>query len=71
MKVYCVLLLESPHRGDSNEHTHYTIIIIKKKITLDYPKSADIVWGQIRETVLKNEYAKHVGYKQFVIFHQN
>ena len=30
-----------------------------------------IVWGQIRENVLKNEYAKHVGYKQFVIFHQN
>ena len=28
-----------------------------------------IVWGQIRENVLKNEYAKHVGYKQFVVFH--
>ena len=32
--------LESPHRGDSNEYTQYTIFIIKKKITLDYPKSA-------------------------------
>ena len=31
----------------------------------------DVVWGQIRENVLKNEYAKHVGYKQFVVFHQN
>ena len=32
--------LKSPHRGDSNEYTHYTSFIIKKKITLDYPKSA-------------------------------
>ena len=32
--------LESPHRGDSNEHTQYTIFIIKKEITLDYPESA-------------------------------
>ena len=31
--------LESP-RGDSNEHTQYTIFIIKNKITLDYPKFA-------------------------------
>ena len=30
-----------------------------------------IGWGQIRENVLKNEYAKHVGYKQFVTFHLN
>ena len=34
--------LESPHRGDSNERAQYmyTIFIMKKKITLDYPKSA-------------------------------
>ena len=32
--------LESPDRGDSNEYTQYTIFMIKKKITLDYPKSA-------------------------------
>ena len=25
MKVYCVFSLESPHRGDSNEYTQYTI----------------------------------------------
>ena len=31
--------LESPHRGDSNEHTQYTIFIKKKKITLHSPKS--------------------------------
>ena len=32
--------LESPHRGDSNEYTQYTIFHIKKKFTLNYPKSA-------------------------------
>ena len=32
--------LESPHSGDSNEYTQYTIFKIKKKITLNYPKSA-------------------------------
>ena len=32
--------LESPHRGDSNEYTQYTIFSIKKKITLNYLKSA-------------------------------
>ena len=40
MKVYCVFLLEAPHRGDSNEYTKYTIFNIKKKITQNYPKSA-------------------------------
>ena len=25
MKVFCVFSLESPHRGDSNEYTQYTI----------------------------------------------
>ena len=29
--------LESPHQGDSNEYTQYTIFCIKKKITLNYP----------------------------------
>ena len=40
MKVRCVFSVESPHRGDSNEYTQYTILNIKKKITLNYPKSA-------------------------------
>ena len=40
MKVCCVFSLESPRRGDSNENTQYTIFNIKKKITLNYPKSA-------------------------------
>ena len=32
--------LESPHRGDSNENTKYTIFNIKKKIIVNNPKSA-------------------------------
>ena len=32
--------LESPHRGDSNEYTQYTIFSMNKKNTLNYPKSA-------------------------------
>ena len=32
--------LESPHQGDSNEYTQYTILNRKKKITLNYHKSA-------------------------------
>ena len=40
MKVYCVFSLESPHGGNSNGYTKYTIFSIKKKITLNYPKSA-------------------------------
>ena len=39
MKVYCVFSLESPH---SNEYTKYTIFNIKKKIILNYPKSAAV-----------------------------
>ena len=31
---------ESPHRGDSNEYTQYTIFNMNKKTTLNYPKSA-------------------------------
>ena len=40
MKVCCVFSLESPHRGNSNEYIQHTIINIKRKITLNYPKSA-------------------------------
>ena len=34
-KVFCVFSLESLHRGDSNEVTQYTILNIKRKITLN------------------------------------
>ena len=40
VKVYCVFSLESPHLGDSNEYTQYTIFYMNKKNTLNYPKSA-------------------------------
>ena len=40
MNVHCVFSLESPHRGDSIEYTQYTIFNMKKKTTLNYPKSA-------------------------------
>ena len=40
MKVCCVFSLESPHRGDSNENTQYTIFNMNKRNTLNYPKSA-------------------------------
>ena len=40
MKVCCVFSLESPHRGDSNEYKQYTIFNVKKKVTLNYMKSA-------------------------------
>ena len=39
MTVYCVFSLESLHRGDYKEYTHYTIFNIKQKITLNNPKS--------------------------------
>ena len=31
IKVCCVFSLESPHRGDSNEYTQYTISQYKKE----------------------------------------
>ena len=42
MKVYCVISLESPHRGDSNEYKQYTIFNMKTKSTLNYFKSASM-----------------------------
>ena len=40
MKVCCVFSLKSPHQGDSNKFTQYTIFNIKRKIIQNYPKSA-------------------------------
>ena len=47
-----MLSLESPHRGDSNENTKYTIFNIIKKIILNYPKLQ--LWGFSQG--LKNEF---------------
>ena len=40
IKVYCVLSLELPHQGDSNEYTQYFSFNRKNKIALNYPISA-------------------------------
>ena len=40
IKVYFVFSLESPHRGDSNEFTQYTIFNMNEKDTINYPKPA-------------------------------
>ena len=40
MKVLCVCSLESPHRGDSNGYTQYTIVNTNRKIDQNYLKSA-------------------------------
>ena len=45
--------LGSPQRDDSNEYTKYTIFSIKKKITLNYSKSAAMGFFSKR---LKNEF---------------
>ena len=40
IKVFLSILITMPHRGDSNDYTQYTSFNIKKKIILNYPKSA-------------------------------
>ena len=45
--------LESPHRGDSNKNTKYTIFIIKKEI---HPKLSHIFTNGILTKGLKNEF---------------
>ena len=57
MKVCCVFSLESPHRGDSNEYTQFIIFNIKKKIALNFPKSAAMVFVSKE---LKNEFERAV-----------
>ena len=52
-KVCCVYSLESPHRGDSNGFTQYTIFNINTKIILNYPKSAAL---RFASKGLKNEF---------------
>ena len=39
MKVCCLFLLESPHRGSTNKYKQYTIFNIKKKITPNVSES--------------------------------
>ena len=48
-----MFILESPHQGDPNEYTQYTIFNMNKKNTLNYPKSAAL--GFVSKG-LKNEF---------------
>ena len=53
MKVCCMFSLESPHRGDSNEYTQYTFFNMNKKNTINYFKSAAMIFFH---KGLKNEF---------------
>ena len=55
MKVYCVFILESPHRGDSNEYTQYTIFQYEKE---KHPKLSQICSYEIFSKGLKNEFER-------------
>ena len=48
--------LESPQRGDSNEYTQYIIFNIKKKIILNYPKSAAMGFFQGTQERVRNSH---------------
>ena len=50
--------LESPHGGNSNENTQYTIFDIKKKITLNYPESAAMEFFQGTQERVRNSRGK-------------
>ena len=58
MKACCVFSLESGHRGDSNEDTQYTIFNLKKKIALNYPKSAAMGFPRGTQTRVLNSHGK-------------
>ena len=54
VKVYCVFLLESPHRGDSNEYIQYIIFNMKKKNTLNSFKSAAVEFVRGTQERIRN-----------------
>ena len=58
IKVCCVVSLESPHRGDSNEYTQYTIFNVKKKVILNYPESAVMGFFQGTQERVRNSSSK-------------
>ena len=61
MKICCVFSLFSlklPHLGDSNEYTQYTIINIKQKITLNYPKHAEMRFLLGTQECVRNSHGK-------------
>ena len=58
MKVCFVFSLESPHRGDSNKYTQNTIFSIKKKLTLNYSKSAAMGFFEGTQERVRNSRGK-------------
>ena len=50
--------LESPHRGDSDEDTQYTIFHMNKKKTLNDPKSAAMGFFQGTQEQVRNSRGK-------------
>ena len=58
MKVCCVFSLESPHRGDSNEYTQYTIFNIKMKIILIIPNLQLCFFFQGTQELVRNSRGK-------------
>ena len=50
--------LESPHGGDSDEYTQYTIFNMKTKITLNYPKPAAMRFFQGTQERVRNSRGK-------------
>ena len=58
MKVCCILSLELPHLGDSNENTRYTIFNIKLRIILNYSKSAALGFFQGAKKESETDMAK-------------
>ena len=48
MKVCCVYLLESPHGGDSNEHTQHNLAMLTRKLLEIIPNSKSLqLWDFI------------------------
>ena len=57
MRVCCAFLIESPHRGDSNEYTQYTIFSINTK---NHPKISQVCNYEKFSKGLKNEFESAV-----------
>ena len=53
MTVYCVFSLESPHRGNSDEHKQYTLFSMNKE---KHPKLSQVYSYGIFPNGLKNEF---------------
>ena len=49
---------EAPHRGNSSEYTQYTIFNVKKKITLNYLKSAALYFFLGIQERIRNGHGK-------------